>query len=52
MKPTKKSLYTAQEDIYFSFLTGEVKHGKQGLDLADRPNAHSMSITLCSVADI
>lgn len=52
IEPTKKSLYTAREDIYFPFLTGEVKCGKQGLDLADRPNAHSMTITLRGVADV
>ncbi|KAK5069380.1 hypothetical protein LTR51_008630 [Lithohypha guttulata] len=52
IEPTEKSYYTAREDIYFPFLTSEVKCGKQGLDLADRPNAHSMTIALRAIVDI
>ena len=51
IEPTEKSFYTAREDIYFPFLTSEVKCGKQGLDLADRPNAHSMTIALRAIVD-
>ena len=52
IEPTEKSYYTAREDIYFPFLTSEVKCGKQGLDLADRPNAHSMTIALRGIVDL
>ena len=52
IEPTQKSLYTAREDIYFPFLTGEIKCGKQGLDLADRPNAHSMACVLRGIVDL
>lgn len=48
----EKSLYTAREEIYFPFLTSEIKCGKQGLDLADRPNAHSMTIALRGIVDL
>lgn len=52
IEPTAKSLYTAREEMYFPFFTGEVKCGRQGLDLADRPNAHSMTIHMRGVVDI
>ncbi|KAJ9648666.1 hypothetical protein H2198_010968, partial [Neophaeococcomyces mojaviensis] len=52
IEPTEKSYYTAREDIYFPFLTCEVKCGKQGLDLADRPNTHSMTIIQRGVVDV
>ena len=52
IEPTEQSLYTAREDIYFPFLTSEVKCGKQGLDLADRPNTHSMTIALRGIVDL
>ncbi|KAK5311994.1 hypothetical protein LTR93_011507 [Exophiala xenobiotica] len=51
-EPLEKSYYTAREDIYFPFLTSEVKCGKQGLDLADRPNAHSMTVALRGIVDV
>ncbi|KAJ9616184.1 hypothetical protein H2204_014028 [Knufia peltigerae] len=50
--PLEKSYYTAREDIYFPFLTSEVKCGKQGLDLADLPNAHSMTVALRGIVDV
>jgi len=50
--PGEKSYYTAREDIYFPFLTSEVKCGKQGLDLADRPNTHSMTVALRGIVDL
>ncbi|KIW09745.1 hypothetical protein PV08_12029 [Exophiala spinifera] len=52
IEPWEKSYYTAREDIYFPFLTSEVKCGKQGLDLADRPNAHSMTVALRGIVDV
>lgn len=52
IEPTIKSYYAAREDIYFPFLTGEVKCGKHGLELADRPNTHSMTIALRGFVDI
>ncbi|KAJ9611864.1 uncharacterized protein PV06_11220 [Exophiala oligosperma] len=52
VEPLEKSYYTAREDIYFPFLTSEVKCGKQGLDLADRPNAHSMTVALRGIVDV
>jgi len=52
IEPTDKSYYTAREDIYFPFLTSEVKCGKQGLDLADRPNSHSTTIALRGIVDL
>jgi len=50
--PTAKSCYTAREDIYFPFLTSEIKCGKQALDLADRQNAHSMTIAVRAVVEL
>ena len=52
IEPTKKSFYAAREDIYFPFLTAEVKCGKQGLDLADKPNIHSMTIQMRGIVDL
>ena len=40
----EKSFYTVRKDIHFSFLTNEVKCGKQALDLVDWPNVHSIAI--------
>ena len=52
IEPTSKSFYTAREDIYFPFLMSEVKCGKQALDLADRANAHSMTIAVRGVVEL
>ena len=52
IEPTSKSFYTAREDIYFPFLTSEVKCGKQALDLADRANANSMTIAVRGVVEL
>ena len=52
IEPTSKSYYAAREDIYFPFLTSEVKCGKQALDLADRANANSMTIALRGVVEL
>ncbi|KAF4547061.1 Hypothetical protein D9617_62g044180 [Elsinoe fawcettii] len=50
--PQQKSLYTAREDFYFPFLTAEVKCGRQGLDLAERPNMHSMTVAMRGIVDL
>jgi hypothetical protein len=49
---TSKSYYTARDDIYFPFLTTEVKCGKSELDLADRANANSMTIAVRGVVEL
>ena len=49
VKPDEKSLYTAREDMYFPYLTAEIKCGNQALELADRQNMHSMCIALRAV---
>lgn len=49
IEPTEKSFYTAREDIYFPFLTAEVKHW---LDLADKRNIHSMTIHMRGIVDL
>ncbi|KAE8337524.1 hypothetical protein BDV24DRAFT_154343 [Aspergillus arachidicola] len=46
VQPNEKSLYTAREEIYFPYLTGEVKCGQQALDIADRQNMHSACVAL------
>ena len=38
--------------IYFPFLTCEVKCGAQALDIADRQNAHSMTLAVRAVVEI
>ncbi|QKX64380.1 uncharacterized protein TRUGW13939_11554 [Talaromyces rugulosus] len=48
----KKSLYTAREDIYFLYLTAEIKCGNQALDFADWQNMHSMCIALRAVVSL
>ena len=40
------SLFVATSRMYFPFFTGEVKCGAAALDIADRQNAHSMSVAL------
>ncbi len=52
IKPIVKSYFTAREDIYFPFLTSEVKCGKQALDVADRANANSMTIAVRGVVEL
>ena len=50
--PTSKSYYQAREDIYFPFLTSEIKGGKSALDLADRANINSMTIAVRGVVEL
>ncbi|KAI9785424.1 MAG: hypothetical protein M1816_000439 [Peltula sp. TS41687] len=52
LQATEKSYYTATEDIYFPFFTTEVKCGNQALDIADRQNAHSMTVAVRGVFEL
>lgn len=52
IEPSEKSYYTAREDIYFPFLTAEVKCGRIGLELADRANMHSMIVGMRGIVDL
>lgn len=52
VKPNEKSPYTAREDMYFPYLTAEIKCGNQALELADRQNMHSMCIALRAVVSL
>ncbi|KAJ5976629.1 hypothetical protein N7481_010336 [Penicillium waksmanii] len=45
IKPDEKSPYTAREDMYFPYLTAEIKCGNQALELADRQNMHTAGCT-------
>lgn len=38
--------------IYFPFLTCEVKCGATGLDVADRQDAHSMTLAVRAVVEL
>jgi hypothetical protein len=48
----KKSLYTVREEMYFPYLTAEIKSEMQALELADRQNMHSMCIALRAVVSL
>ncbi|KAJ5101064.1 hypothetical protein N7456_007116 [Penicillium angulare] len=52
IRPDEKSPYTAREDMYFPYLTAEIKCGNQALELADRQNMHSMCIALRAVVSM
>ncbi|KAI9809802.1 MAG: hypothetical protein M1825_000235 [Sarcosagium campestre] len=43
------SRLVATDDMYFPFLTAEVKCGNEGLNIADRQNAHSASVAVNAV---
>lgn len=47
-----KTHFTATYKIYFPFFTTEVKCGQQGLDIADRQNAHSMTVAVKGVVEL
>ena len=47
-----KTYFTATERILFPFLTCEVKCGQQALDIADRQNAHSMTVAVRGVVEL
>ena len=46
------SYYTATFEMYFPFLTCEVKCGNMGLDIADRQNAHSMTLAVRGIVEL
>ena len=46
------SLFIATYRIYFPFLTCEVKCGTAALDIADRQNAHSMTIAVRALVEL
>ncbi|RYO97875.1 hypothetical protein DL766_007945 [Monosporascus sp. MC13-8B] len=47
-----QSLFMATYYMYFPFLTCEVKCGAAALDVADRQNAHSMTLAVRAVAEL
>ncbi|KAI9673062.1 MAG: hypothetical protein M1829_004376 [Trizodia sp. TS-e1964] len=46
------SFFMATWQIYFPFLTCEIKCGTQSLDVADRANAHSMTVAVRGVVEL
>ncbi|KAI9818629.1 MAG: hypothetical protein M1832_004403 [Thelocarpon impressellum] len=46
------SRIVATDDMYFPFLTCEVKCGNEGLDIADRENAHGASVAAMGVVEL
>ncbi|PPJ60730.1 hypothetical protein CBER1_11368 [Cercospora berteroae] len=49
---TDQSMFMATYYMYFPFLTCEVKCGAAALDIADRQNAHSMTIALKAIVEL
>jgi hypothetical protein len=49
---TENSFFMATIFMYFPFLTCEVKCGAMALDIADRQNAHSMTIAVRSTVEL
>jgi len=49
---TDQSFFMATYYLYFPFLTAEVKCGAAALDVADRQNAHSMTLALRAVVEL
>ena len=50
--PSDLSYFKATYYMYFPFLTCEVECGATGLDIADRQNAHSMTVALKGVVEL
>lgn len=48
----ENSLFVATYRMYFPFLTCEVKCGAAALDIADRQNAHSMTVAVRAVVEL
>ena len=48
----EKSLFVATYRMYFPFLTCEVKCGAAALDIADRQNAHSMTVAVRALVEL
>jgi hypothetical protein len=49
---TYTSYFMGTWRMYFPFLTCEVKCGAQGLDVADRQNAHSMTLAVRGIVEL
>ena len=47
-----KTHFTATEEIHFPFFTCEVKCGNQAIDIADRQNAHNMTVAAKGVVEL
>ncbi|KAG5747619.1 hypothetical protein H9Q70_009703 [Fusarium xylarioides] len=47
-----QSLFMATRKMYFPFLTCEVKCGAAALDIADRQNAHSMTLAVRAIIEL
>jgi len=52
LKFDKRTYFAATEEIHFPFFTCEVKCGNQALDIADRQNAHSMTVAVRGVVEL
>ncbi|KAL8819774.1 MAG: hypothetical protein Q9223_001873 [Gallowayella weberi] len=50
--PWSLSFFRATSYMYFPFLTCEVLCGAEALDIADRPNAHSMTIAVRGILEL
>lgn len=50
--PSDLSFFMATYYMHFPFLTCEVKCGTTGLDIADRQNAHSMTVAMKGVVEL
>lgn len=50
--PSSLSYFRATYYMYFPFLTCEVKCGATGLDVADRQNAHSMTLAVRGIVEL
>jgi hypothetical protein len=48
----KDLIYAVREDMYFPYLTVEIKCRNQALEFADRQNMHSMCISLRAVVNL
>ena len=47
-----KTYFTATDELYFPFLTSEIKCGNQALDTADRQNAHNMTVAVRGLVEL
>ena len=52
LKIDAKKFFAATLEMFFPFLTAEVKCGKQALEIADRQNAHSMTVAIRGVVEL
>ncbi|KAI9872348.1 MAG: hypothetical protein M1830_001745 [Pleopsidium flavum] len=52
LKFNERTYFAATEEIHFPFLTCELKCGNQALDIADRQNAHSMTVAVRGVVEL